>query len=200
MLTYIIIGITVIISFLCFNNHNLFMKLAFIPYRTIKCKEWYRIVSHGFVHADIMHLVVNMFTFWPFGLYIEKAFQYLGFGLGSYIALYFGGMITASLHDLIKRRKDPSFVSIGASGAVSAVLFSFIFFEPWGKILLFAIIPIPGIVFGILYLAYCQYMEKKAGDNINHNAHFYGAIYGFIFPILLHPSLIHVFLKQIMNF
>lgn len=176
------------------------MKLAFIPYRTIKCKEWYRIVSHGFVHADIMHLVVNMFTFWSFGLYIEKAFQYLGFGLGSYIALYFGGMITASLHDLIKRRKDPSFVSIGASGAVSAVLFSFIFFEPWGKILLFAIIPIPGIVFGILYLAYCQYMEKKAGDNINHNAHFYGAIYGFIFPILLHPSLIHVFLKQIMNF
>ena len=96
----------------------------------------------------------------------------------------------ASLYDLARRRNDPYYVSIGASGAVSAVLFTSIFLDPWGKILFFAVLPIPGIIFGVIYLAYCQYMAKKAGDNINHNAHFYGALYGLIYPAILEPSLI----------
>lgn len=200
MITYIIIALTVITSYMCFNNTNLFNKLAFIPYRIIKDKEWYRLVSHGFVHADMTHLLVNMFTFWSFGVYIERVFEQMGFNGFSFLALYFGGMIAASLFDLIKRHNDPYYCSIGASGAVSAVLFSAIFFDPWGKILLFAIIPIPGIIFGFIYLAYCQYMAKQARDNINHNAHFYGAIYGFLFPVILEPSLIHTFLSQIKLF
>ena len=106
-------------------------------------------------------------------------------------------MIVTSLYQLIKRRNDPYYVSIGASGAVSAVLFTSIFLDPWGKILFFAVLPVPGIVFGLLYLAYCQYMAKQTGDNINHNAHFYGAIYGLIFPMLLEPSLLHLFLSQL---
>ena len=161
MITYLIIGITVILSFICFSNRELFMKLAFIPYRTIRNHEYYRIVTHGFIHADMTHLLVNMFTFWSFGLYIERTFRYMGFGSGAYLALYFGGMIVASLYDLIKRRNDPYYVSIGASGAVSAVLFTSIFLDPWGKILFFAVLPVPGIVFGLLYLAYCQYMAKQ---------------------------------------
>lgn len=197
MITYIIIGITTILSFICFNNRKLFVQLAFIPYRTIHNREWYRIITHGFIHGDTMHLLVNMFTFWSFGVYIENLFTQLGYGYGIFPALYFGGMITASIHDLIKRRNDRAYISIGASGAVSAVLFTSIFFDPWSKILLFAVVPIPGIIFGILYLAYCQYMGKRANDNINHNAHFYGAIYGFIFPLLLNPSYIHLFLRQI---
>lgn len=197
MITYLIIGITVILSFICFSNRELFMKLAFIPYRTIRNHEYYRIVTHGFIHADMTHLLVNMFTFWSFGLYIERTFRYMGFGSGAYLAIYFGGMIVASLYDLIKRRNDPYYVSIGASGAVSAVLFTSIFLDPWGKILFFAVLPVPGIVFGLLYLAYCQYMAKQTGDNINHNAHFYGAIYGLIFPMLLEPSLLHLFLSQL---
>lgn len=196
MMTYLIIGITVVLSFLCFNNRELFMKLALIPYRTVKDKEVYRIITHGFIHADTTHLLVNMFTFWSFGTYMERTFEYMGFGIGGYLALYFGGMIAASIYDLLKHRNDPYYVSIGASGAVSAVLFTSIFLDPWGKILLFAIIPIPGILFGVLYLGYCQYMAKQTGDNINHNAHFYGAVYGFIFPILLEPSLINVFLSH----
>lgn len=196
MITYIIIGITVLVSYLCFNNADLFRKLAFIPYRTIRNHEWYRLVTHGFVHADTMHLFVNMFTFWSFGTYMEDVYQYVGFGKLGYLGLYFGGMIAASVYDLIKRRNDPYYMSIGASGAVSAVLFSSIFFDPWGKILLFAIIPIPGIAFGVLYLVYCQYMAKQAGDAINHNAHFYGALYGFLFPALLHPASIEVFLSH----
>ena len=105
-------------------------------------------------------------------------------------------MIFASLYDLIKHHNDPYYVSIGASGAVSAVLFSYILFDPWSKILLFAIIPVPGIIFGVVYLAYCQYMAKRAGDNINHNAHFYGAVYGFLYPALLNPSLLKAFLSH----
>lgn len=196
MVTYIIIAVTVVVSFACFNNRSLLEKLAFIPYRVIHDNEWYRLFSHGFVHTDTMHLFVNMFTFWSFGTYIENSFDYLGFNMWGYLALYFGGMLIASLSDLIKRKDNPFYLSIGASGAVSAVLFTSIFFEPWGKVLLFAVIPIPGIVFGVLYLAYCQYMARRSGDNINHNAHFYGAVYGFMFPLLLRPSLINLFLSN----
>lgn len=196
MITYIIIGITVVVSYLCFNNQELFCKLALIPYRTVKKNEWYCLVTHGCVHADMAHLLVNMFTFWSFGTYIESIFGYLGFGTWGYLGLYFGGMIFASIYDVLKHHNNPYYVSIGASGAVSAILFSSILFDPWSKILLFAIIPIPGIIFGVLYLAYCQYMAKRAGDNINHNAHFYGAVYGFLYPVLLNPSLIKAFLSH----
>lgn len=196
MVTYILIGITVIVSFLCFGNQQLFGKLALIPYRVVRNNEWYRVVTHGFVHADMMHLLVNLFTFWSFGTYMEKAFQYMGFGVAGFLGLYFGGMIVASVYDLVKKRNNPYYVSIGASGAVSAVLFTSILLDPWSKILLFAVLPVPGIIFGVLYLAYCQYMAKQAGDSINHNAHFYGAVYGLLYPILLEPSLLTAFLSH----
>lgn len=196
MATYIIIGITAVISYICFSNQGLFDKLAFSPYRTVKNGEWHRLITHGFVHADTTHLLVNMLTLWSFGVYIEQGFQYLGLGLGGYLGLYFGGMVAASVYDLIKHKDDYYYRSVGASGAISAVLFTSIFFNPFGKILLFAIIPIPGILFGPLYLIYCQYMNKRGGGNINHNAHFYGAVYGIIYPILLEPGLIQVFLSN----
>ena len=163
MITYVIIGVTVVVSYICFGNHELFRKLAFIPYCTVHNREWYRLITHGFVHADMTHLLVNMFTFWSFGTYMESAFGYLGLGTGGYLGLYFGGMVAASLYD------------------------------PWGKILFFAVLPVPGIVFGVIYLAYCQYMARKAGDNVNHNAHFYGALYGLIYPAILEPSLVKGF-------
>lgn len=197
LITYLIIGITAILSFQCFSNPEAFMKLALIPYRVVRNKEWYRVLSHGFIHADMMHLLVNMFTFWSFGTYIERYFQWMGFGKFAFMGLYFGGMIVASVFDLIKQKDNPYYISIGASGAVSAVLFASVIFDPWGKILLFAIIPIPGIIFALLYLVYCQYMAKRGGDNINHNAHFYGAIYGLIYPILLEPSLLPAFIENL---
>lgn len=195
MTTYIILGITVVVSILCFNNTVLFRRLSLSPYRIIHAREWYRIITHGFVHGDWVHLFVNMFTFYSFGEYIEYIFAQLGFGNGAFLLLYFGGMVIASIPDVIRYRNASWYDSIGASGAVSAVLFTAIFLNPWDKILLFAAIPIPGIVFGVLYLIYCQYMAKHSQDNINHNAHFYGAVYGFLFPILLEPQLFHVFLS-----
>lgn len=199
MLTIIILTITVVVSFICFYNRQLFNRLALSPYQVVHAHQWYRIISHGFVHGDWMHLFVNMFTFWSFGQYIEDAFVSLHFGQWAFLLLYFGGMIIASISDLFRYRNAPWYSSIGASGAVSAVLFTSIFLNPWGKILFFAAIPIPGILFGVIYLAYCQYMAKRGGDNINHNAHFYGAIYGFIFPILLEPKLFDFFLEQFMK-
>ncbi|MDR2913746.1 MAG: rhomboid family intramembrane serine protease [Tannerella sp.] len=199
MISYLIIGTTVVVSFICFNRRDLFNRLSFNPYAIIKRNEWYRIITHGFVHADTTHLLVNMFTFWSFGTYMESLFNDIGFGSWGFMGLYFGGMIFASLYDLIKYRDNIYYQSIGASGAVSAVLFSSILFDPWGTILLFAIIPIPGIIFGVLYLLYCQYMAKHSTDNINHNAHFYGALYGLLFPVLLEPSLLQHFLDQILG-
>ena len=197
MVTYIVIGITVLLSYKCFKDTELFYKLALVPYRVVKYNEWYRLISHGFIHADTTHLLVNMFTFWSFGTFMEKVFEVYGFGTLAFIALYLGGMIFASLYDLIKHHDNPYYVSIGASGAVSAVLFASILFNPWGKILLFAVVPIPGILFGVAYLAYCQFMAKKGGDNINHNAHFYGAVFGFFYPVLLEPSLFMEFLSHL---
>lgn len=196
MLAYVIIAVTVAVSIACFNNWQLFDKLSLKPYRAVHAGEWYRVISHGFVHADWTHLFVNMFTFWSFGQYIEQIFQYMGFGQWAFALLYLGGMIVASAGDLFRYRNASWYTSVGASGAVSAVLFSAIFLNPWDKILLFAVIPVPGIVFGVLYLAYCQYMARRGGDNINHYAHFYGAVYGFIFPILLNPRLFRVFLEH----
>lgn len=200
MMTYLIIGLTVITSFICFQDREKFVRMALIPYRIRRYNEWYRMVSHGFVHADTMHLLVNMFTFWSFGEYIESLFTYAGLGKWAFLLLYFGGMIISSLYDVIKRKDDSSYMSIGASGAVSAVLFAAIFFDPWGKIYFFAFLPIPGILFGVIYLFYCQYMAKKSVDNINHNAHFYGAVFGFLFPLLLKPEWIHMFVNNFFSF
>lgn len=196
MFTDLLIIVTAAVSIVCFNKYQLFEHLSLKPYRVVQHQEWWRIITHGFVHADWIHLLVNMFTFWSFGGYIETAFEYLGFGKWAFLTLYFGGMIAASISDIIRYRNAEWYTSIGASGAVSAVLFAAIFLNPWDKILLFAIIPIPGILFGVLYLAYCQYMARQGGDNINHNAHFYGAVFGFVFPILLEPRLFQMFLSH----
>ena len=199
MVTYLIIAVASIVSFMCFGRQGLINRLSFNSYAVIKRKEWFRVITHGFVHADTIHLFVNMFTLWSFGTYVESMYTAFGLGRFAFIGLYFGGMIFASLYDLIKYRDNIYYQSIGASGAVSAVLFSSILFDPWSKILLFAIIPVPGIIFGALYLLYCQYMAKQASDNINHNAHFYGALYGLLFPILLQPSLFQSFISQLLN-
>ena len=196
MFTDLLIIVTAAVSIACFNKYQLFERLSLKPYRVVQHQEWWRIITHGFVHADWIHLLVNMFTFWSFGGYIETTFEYLGFGKWAFLTLYFGGMIAASISDIIRYRNAEWYTSIGASGAVSAVLFAAIFLNPWDKILLFAVIPIPGILFGVLYLAYCQYMARQGGDNINHNAHFYGAVFGFVFPILLEPRLFQMFLSH----
>ncbi len=202
MITWFIIGITVLISYLAFQNSDLMSKLQFNAAQIIHRKEYYRLVSHAFIHANWSHLGVNMLVLYFFGRNIETYFDYY-FGRSAnayFVLLYFGGILASNIWSLAKNRNNYYYNAVGASGAVSAVLFASIFFDPWNLLYFFAIIPIPGIVFAIGYLFYSYYMSKKKNDNVAHDAHFLGAVFGFIFPILLKPSLFDKFIDNLFSF
>ena len=205
-MTLIIIALTSIISIIAFSNSVLFDKLQLNPYQVYHKREWYRIISHGFLHADWVHLFVNMLVLYSFGSSVEQIFKYLATEgviqspILMFVILYFSSMVMATVTTVKKQKDNIWYNSVGASGAVSAIVFTSIFFQPMSSGYFYAVIPIPGIVFGVLYLAYSQYMSKRGGDNINHDAHFIGAVFGFVFPLFLDPKLIHVFLDQLLNF
>ena len=201
-----IIIITVIITIIAFNSEEVMSKLMLNPYQVVYKKEWYRIITHGFLHADWTHLIINMIVLYSFGSNVWRWFQqlsmsgYIDSPALAYSLLYFGGIIISSLITVIRQRKNRWYNSVGASGAVSAVVFTSIFFSPLDRVYFFAVIPIPGIVFAILYLIYSSYMSKKNKDNINHDAHFLGAVYGFLFPILIDLDLFSNFLRELSIF
>ncbi len=202
-MTLIIIIITTMISILAFNNQALFAKLMFNPYRVYHQKEFYRLITHGFIHVDWVHLIINMLVFYSFGTVVEYYFHrleeagILHFADLWFVFMYLVAIIISSLSTLIKHKHNIYYNSVGASGAVSAVLFCSIFFAPLSSISLYAILPIPGIIFGPLYLIYCQYMSRRNVDNINHEAHFIGAIFGFLFPMMIKFDLINTFTSQL---
>lgn len=204
-MTILLIVITSVISIIAFNNREIFDKLQLNPYAVYHKKEWYRIISHGFLHADWIHLFINMFVLYSFGSSVESIFKQLSAEaiikspVLSFVLLYFVSMIFATVTTIIKQKDNHWYNSVGASGAVSAVVFTHIFFFPLRAIELYAIIPIPGIILGVAYLVYSHYMSRRAKDNVNHDAHFIGAVFGFLFPIVLEPKLINVFLNQILN-
>jgi len=198
-MTIIIIVITSIVSIMAFSRYDLMEKLQFNASRIYHQKEYYRLITHGFVHANWEHLIVNMIVLLSFGKAIEMYFQY-GFGRMAnayFLILYFGGMVISNAYALFKHRDDYYYNAVGASGAVSAVLFAAIFFDPWNKIYFFGILPMPGILFAVLYLIYSWYMSRKQSDNIAHDAHFLGALFGFLFPVLLNFRLLEQFLDKL---
>jgi len=160
-------------------------------------------LSHGFVHANWWHLFVNMFVLYFFGQNVENVLQqlaeadFLKFPSLIYIILYLLAIIFASTMGLARHRNDIWYNSVGASGAVSAIMFFNIFFHPWNKLYLYGMIGIPGILFAILYVIYSQYMSRKGGDNIDHDAHLLGALFGFIFPLFIDISLFRYFIAEI---
>ncbi|MFW6249277.1 MAG: rhomboid family intramembrane serine protease [Bacteroidota bacterium] len=202
-MTYIIIIITLFISIPAFSRPDLISRLSLNPYQIIQRKEWYRLISHAFVHANWMHLIINMYVLYAFGRYVEYYFEKLAAqGLIDmpqmhFLIMYIGSILVSVLTTLKKHKNDYMYSAVGASGAVSAIVFTFIFFAPWEKIYFFFVLPIPAIVFGILYLAYSQYMSHKEGDNINHDAHFLGALFGMIYPVLINPELFFVFINHL---
>ena len=169
-----------------------------------KNKEYYRFISSGFIHANWMHLIFNMIVLFYFGFAVESYFMQLFEGsLTGKIAfglMYISGMIAADITSYNKHKNNIYYNSLGASGATSAVLFSFILFQPWNMLLIFGIIPIPAIIFGVLYIWYSNKMSKESGDNINHEAHLYGAIYGILYTIVLQPKVILIFINQLLAF
>jgi len=198
MITYILIGLSVLMSLMSFSNVNLFDRLKLNPYSVKESGQYYRVLSHGFIHADIGHLFINMFVLWSFGTALEDLFQiYFGpWGIVFFLIIYFGGMIVASLPALKKHGDNPYYNAVGASGAVASVLFSYILINPVSMLGLMLVIPIPAFVFGILYIWYETKMQNR-NDGIAHDAHVFGALFGFTLTIVLDPYFIIEFFTQI---
>jgi membrane associated rhomboid family serine protease len=197
-LTLIIIVITAIISIQAFSNHGLMNRLILDPYQMFRSKQWYRFITSGFLHADWLHLIINMFVFFSFGSIVEQYYSYFFGSAGKFmfVLLYLSSILAASASSYYGNRNNPSYRSLGASGAVSAITTTSILFEPMTKIYLYGIIGMPNIVAGILYLIYSQYASRNANDHINHEAHFYGAVYGVVFTLVAKPRIFYYFLDQ----
>ena len=201
-MTLFIVIVTSVISVLAFSNRTLFLRLQFNPYQVYHRKEWYRVITHGFLHANWAHLIINMLVLFSFGPVIEGAFwimaarTWMTFPILWYVIFYFASMAIATLTTLYKHKDDVWYNSVGASGAVSAVLFCSIFFDPKMTLLFMGVLPIPAYLFGPLYLLYSYYSARKASDNINHDAHLLGAVFGFLFPIIIDIHLIKWFWGQ----
>lgn len=200
MITQIIIGITALASILAFYNKELQGRLLFSPIMIAQHRQGYRFITHAFVHADWMHLAVNMFVLLSFGRAVEGFYGALFDAKGWYffLLLYFGGIILSSTPSYAKNKDNKFYHAVGASGAVSAVVFASILISPLTGIrFIFIPFDIPAFIFGVLYLIYSAYMAKRGTDNIGHDAHFWGAVYGLLFTILLKPSLAASFVHQI---
>jgi len=203
-MTIILIIVTCFISILAFNNGNIFTFCQFNAFKVYYHRHWHRFITHGFIHANWWHLIVNMFVLYFFGSTTESYLKELAsndiieYPSLFFLALYFLSMAFSSSISLIKHKNDVWYNSVGASGAVSALLFFTIFFNPWGTILIY-FIPVPGIIFAILYVVYSQYMSRRAGDNIAHEAHLLGAVFGFVFPLFIRFDLYKVFFNQLLS-
>lgn len=194
--------LTVVISWQAFQNQALLSRLLLEPYAVKHRGEFYRLLSHMLVHADFAHLAFNMMTLYFIGSYLEQIWQ-LQFGLMNsriyLFLLYVVGGLCATLWPMIRNQDNPSYRSLGASGAVSAILFAFILWDPTQSLyLMFIPIPIPAYVFGPLYLAFEYYSMRKGKSGIAHDAHIGGAIFGVLFVLLIAPEkgmqFVHLFL------
>jgi membrane associated rhomboid family serine protease len=205
MMTYILIAFTALISIQTFSKRDWFLKLQFNAYQIYHRKQAYRLLTHGFLHANWLHLIVNMLVLFFFGPQVEgdlKAILAPGIQAWShliYLLFYFGAIVFASVTSLYKHKDDPWYNAVGASGAVSAIIFFFVFFHPWEPLYLYGLIPVPGIIMAVLYLIYSHYMSKRDADNVNHDAHISGAVFGFIFPLFINFRLLHYFIYQLMG-
>jgi membrane associated rhomboid family serine protease len=206
MMTLIIIVLTALISIAAFNNQDLFLKLRFNAYQVYHRRQWYRLLTHGFLHANWTHLIVNMLVLYFFGRHVENYMaQIIGPGIQQwhylvYLLFYLAAILVATLTSLFRHKDDPWYNAVGASGAVSAMLFFFIFFNPWELLYFYGILPVPGIIMGVIYLIYSHYMSRRESDNVNHDAHISGAVFGFIFPLLIDYRLIHIFIDRLTEF
>lgn len=201
MVSLIIIVVTALVSILCFSSQGLYGRLLFNASRVWYRKEWYRVFSYGLVHGGWGHLIFNMITLFCFGTVLERYFiSFYGNtkGIILYLGLYVSAIAVSTLWDLFKHRDDWGYNAVGASGAVSAILFASILFEPKMGIFIYLIpIPVPGYIFAPLYLLYCWWAERRNMDNIGHTAHFWGAMYGFLFPLAFDPAIFSFFLSQL---
>jgi len=201
MITKILSLFIVVCSLIGFANPSIIEKYIFSPYLIKHYKEHYRFLSHAFFHANFLHLFLNVWIFWMFGSAIEYNYQLLfdeKLGKIYFLILFTGGIYASSIAEYIKHKNNPSYASLGASGAIEAVVFSFIVMNPFHW-LYFFFIPMPAWLLGLLFLIFSFYMSKRKlpNDRIGHEAHFWGAIFGIVFTFIIKPSLLFAYFDLI---
>lgn len=197
--TYILIGITVAVSLYAFKEQSVLQWFIMNPYHVSKRGQYYRFITSGFIHNDHMHLIFNMFSLYFFGRAVEMVFSNIFGSTGAiyFIALYVLGIVVSDVPTFLKQKNNPRYNSLGASGGVAAVIFAFIIFRPLDDICIYFALCFPGFILGTLYLVFSWYQGRKSNDNINHDAHLYGALFGLIFCIIVYPRSLAIFWDQI---
>lgn len=192
--TIILIVITCVVSYIAFQNQKLQHSLMLYPVVMRSPREAYRLISSGFVHADIMHLAFNMISFFFFGRFMEEKI-----GSELFVMLYLSGILVANLPTYYKQMHNPNYAALGASGGVAAIIFAAIYIEPWKQIGLFLVIPMRAIVFAVAYLIYSYVMSRKKDQHIGHDAHFWGSVYGLLFMIIIDDTHGAGFIGRLLN-
>jgi membrane associated rhomboid family serine protease len=170
-----------LISIMAFNNRNLFEQCKHYPYLEKRQGSYYRWFTCGFLHGDWMHLLLNLFVLWQFGFAIESIYKAnFGFLTGGliFLVVYILILVLSNIPTYYKHKNNPSYASIGASGAISGILFIYVLYYPFRLLYLFGIVPLPGVAMAILYLVYSRWASKNSADHIDHDAHYYGAVIG----------------------
>lgn len=201
MFTLIIVVFTVIVSLIAFSNESLMSRMLFWPYAIAKGREYHRFISNGFIHADIVHLAFNMIALFSFGSYVEYEFmqEWPGMGRFLYVLFYLTAIPLSCIWDYYRNKSNSSYRALGASGAVSAVIFAAVLFHPLGE-MSFYFIPMRNFVFAPLFIILSYYMSKRNAGNIAHMVHLMGALYGLLFPLALKPSLAISFINDIQTY
>ena len=193
--TLVLIAVTVATSLVAFGNAKMLDSLLLWT-RAVRDGQWWRLLTYGLVHADFTHLLVNMLTFFFFGRVVE-GFYATHLGPWGFYAFYASALLASILPSYFDHRDDPDYRSLGASGAVSAVLFAYILFEPWSMLYVFFALPVPAIVYAVLYVAYSMRASARGGDRTNHSAHLWGGAFGVAFTLVLDPSRVSRFLDAL---
>ncbi|MXV49893.1 rhomboid family intramembrane serine protease [Pedobacter sp. HMF7647] len=184
--------ITIVTSLYAFYNEGVYGKFMLHPYSVSRGKSLYTFITSGLIHRDWGHLFMNMLSYYFFAFTLEGIIGSWQFGV-----LYMASLVLSDISTVIKYKDHYAYHSLGASGAVSAVVFSYILFDPLTKFIIFPLpIPIPAVIFGVLYLAYSVYASRQS-SSINHDAHFYGALSGIIITIVFYPQVIGMFFSKL---
>lgn len=195
--TVLLVLTTILVSWMAFERPALMTRLVFWPAAIRKSHQYDRFVTHGFVHADLQHLLFNLITLYFFGRLVEQVFDpYIG-KLG-FLLFYLSALVVAILPSWMRHRRDPSYRSLGASGAVTAVLFAFILMAPWTLIYVF-FVPIPAVLYAALFVGYSVWADLRDRDRVNHQAHLWGAGYGVLFTLVLDPRFGPAFVERLLH-